>query len=102
MFPTIYDFWLHAFDAEKTAHATGGWAHAYSFLNLFQYPTFRAASAGLTAFVLTLLVGPRVIRRLISLKVAKPIRSAAEVNKLAELHGGQVGTPTLRGVLKLG
>ena len=102
MFPTIYDFWLHAYEAEKAAHLTHGWTYTYNYLNLFQYPTFRAASAGLTAFLLTLLVGPRVIRKLISLKVGQPIRSAAEVHKLAELHGGKVGTPTMGGVLILG
>jgi phospho-N-acetylmuramoyl-pentapeptide-transferase len=46
--------------------------------------------------------GPRVIRRLISLKVGQPIRTAAEVHKLAELHGGKVGTPTMGGVLIIG
>jgi phospho-N-acetylmuramoyl-pentapeptide-transferase len=102
MFPLLYDFWLHAYDAENAAHIPHGWTYTYNFLNLFQYPTFRAASAGLTAFIITLLVGPRVIRRLISLKVGQPIRSAAEVHKLAELHGGKVGTPTMGGVLIVG
>ena len=72
------------------------------FLNLFQYITFRAASAGLLAFILSLLIGPRVIRKLISLKVGQPIRTAEEVHKLAELHGGKIGTPTMGGVLILG
>ena len=102
MFPLIYDLWLHAFEVEKAAGTTNGWAYTYSFFNLFQYPTFRAASAGLTAFILTLLIGPRVIRKLISLKVGQPMRTAAEVHKLAELHGGKIGTPTMGGVLILG
>jgi len=101
MLPAIYDFWLQAFEAEK-ASGHPGWAHACSFLNLFQYITFRAASAGLLAFMLSLMIGPRVIRRLISLKVGQPIRTAAEVHKLAELHGGKLGTPTMGGVLILG
>ena len=101
MLPAIYDFWLQAFDAEKVAHHPG-WAHTCSFLNLFQYITFRAASAGLLAFILSLLNGPWVIRKLISLKVGQPIRTAAEVHKLAELHGGKIGTPTMGGVLILG
>ena len=75
MLPAIYDFWLQAFEAEK-ASGQQGWAHACSFLNLFQYITFRAASAGLLAFILSLLGGPRVIRKLISLKVGQPIRTA--------------------------
>jgi phospho-N-acetylmuramoyl-pentapeptide-transferase len=101
MLPAIYDFWLQAFEAEK-ASGHAGWAHACSFLNLFQYITFRAASAGLLAFTLSLIIGPRVIRRLISLKVGQPIRTAEEVHKLAELHGGKIGTPTMGGVLILG
>jgi phospho-N-acetylmuramoyl-pentapeptide-transferase len=46
--------------------------------------------------------GPRVIRKLISLKVGQPIRTAEEVHKLAELHGDKAGTPTMGGVLILG
>jgi phospho-N-acetylmuramoyl-pentapeptide-transferase len=102
MFPSLYDFWLQAFEAQKAAGDTDGWAYTFSFFNLFQYPTFRAASAGLTAFIITLIIGPRVIRKLISLKVGQPIRTAAEVHKLAELHGGKIGTPTMGGVLIVG
>ena len=101
MLPAIYDFWLQAFDAEN-ASGHSGWAHTCSFLNLFQYITFRAASAGLLAFIISLLIGPRVIRKLISLKVGQPIRTAAEVRQLADLHGGKLGTPTMGGVLILG
>ena len=101
MLPALYDFWFQAFEAEK-ASGHQGWAHTFSFLNLFQYITFRAVSAGLLAFVVSLIVGPRVIRKLISLKVGQPIRTAAEVHKLAELHGGKIGTPTMGGVLILG
>jgi len=101
MLPAIYDIWFQAFEAEKAA-GREGWAHAFSFLNLFQYITFRAASAGMLAFILSLVFGPRVIRRLISLKVGQPIRTADEVHKLAELHGGKIGTPTMGGVLIIG
>jgi len=101
MLPAIYDFWYLAFQAEK-ASGQEGWAHAFSFLNLFQYITFRAATAGLLAFLLSVTFGPRVIRKLISLKVGQPIRTAEEVHKLAELHGGKLGTPTMGGVLIIG
>jgi phospho-N-acetylmuramoyl-pentapeptide-transferase len=83
MLPAIYDYWLNAYEHGEA------WAVSCRFLNLFQYITFRAASAGLLAFILSLLIGPRVIRKLISLK-------------LAELHGGKIGTPTMGGVLILG
>lgn len=101
MLPAIYDFWYQAFEAER-ASGHEGWAHTFSFLNLFQYITFRAASAGLLSFILSVIFGPRVIRRLISLKVGQPIRTADEVHKLAELHGGKIGTPTMGGVLIIG
>lgn len=101
MLPALYDFWFQAFEAEL-ASGTKGWAHTFSFLNLFQYITFRAAAAGLLAFILSIIFGPHVIRRLISLKVGQPIRTAAEVHRLAELHGGKVGTPTMGGVLIIG
>lgn len=101
MLPAIYDFWHQAHQAELQA-GEEGWAHLFSFLNLFQYITFRAAAAGLFAFSLSIIFGPRVIRKLISLKVGQPIRTAEEVHKLAELHGGKLGTPTMGGVLILG
>ena len=96
MLPAIYDFWLTAYEQNAA------WAVSCRFLNLFQYITFRAASAGLLAFILSLLFGPWVIRKLISLKIGQPIRSAAEVHQLAELHGGKIGTPTMGGALILG
>jgi len=68
-------------------------------VNLFQYQTFRAAGACLTAFVLSLAFGNWVILKLTSLKVGQPIRTADEVHKLAELHGGKTGTPTMGGIL---
>ena len=96
MLPAIYDFWLNAFEKGEQ------WAVTFRFLNLFQYITFRAASAGLVSFFLAVFFGPGVIRRLISLKVGQPIRTADEVHKLAELHGGKIGTPTMGGVLIIG
>lgn len=71
----------------------------YKLLNLFKYHTFRAGGAALTAFALSLIYGERVIRKLISLKVGQPIRTADEVHKLFELHGKKAGTPTMGGVL---
>ena len=49
-----------------------------------------------------LLFGNFVIRKLISLKVGQPIRTAEEVHRLAELHGGKQGVPTMGGVLIIG
>lgn len=65
-------------------------------------PAGRALLACLISFALTMAFAPRVIRALISLKLGQPIRTAAEVHKLAELHGAKAGTPTMGGVLILG
>ena len=70
--------------------------------NVFYYVTFRAVLAAVTAFAISLLFGNFVIRKLISLKIGQPIRSASEVRHLAELHGGKQGTPTMGGVLVIG
>lgn len=100
MLTAIYDYWYAAHQAEIAA-GKEDWAHTFSFLNLFGYVTFRAATAGLLSFSLSILLGPYIIRKLISLKVGQPIRTADEVHKLAELHGGKLGTPTMGGVLIL-
>ena len=71
-------------------------------LHVFQYISFRALCAGLTSFLLCLLFGNFVIRQLIALKFGQPIRSAEEVHRLNELHGGKKGTPTMGGVLLIG
>jgi phospho-N-acetylmuramoyl-pentapeptide-transferase len=71
-------------------------------LNVFSYVTFRAVAAAVTAFVLSLLTGNMVIRKLVSLKAGQPIRNAEEVRRLAELHGPKQGTPTMGGVIVIG
>jgi phospho-N-acetylmuramoyl-pentapeptide-transferase len=71
-------------------------------LNVFSYITFRAICAGITAFLISVLFGNFVIRKLISLKFGQPIRTAAEVHKLHELHGSKKGTPTMGGILLIG
>ena len=71
-------------------------------LNVFTYVTFRAVAAAITAFTISLLCGNFVIRKLISLKIGQPIRTAAEVHRLAELHGSKQGIPTMGGVLIIG
>src|SRR5204863_715357 len=70
--------------------------------HVFFYVTFRAIAAAVTAFLVTLIFGNFVIRKLTALKLGQPIRAAAEVHRLAELHGGKQGTPTMGGVLVIG
>ncbi len=73
-----------------------------SALNVFQYITFRAVCAAATAFLLSIICGNMVIRKLISLKFGQPIRTKEEVHKLFELHGAKKGTPTMGGLLIIG
>ncbi|MFH1066407.1 MAG: phospho-N-acetylmuramoyl-pentapeptide-transferase [bacterium] len=70
-------------------------------LNVFKYVTFRSLGAAVTAFLLTLLIGPMVIRMLRRLKLGQPIRQKEEVHQLAELHGAKAGTPTMGGMMIL-
>lgn len=94
-------YWI--FKIWSEAHVAGeAWAETFSVLRLLGYITVRAGMAAVISFGLTLAFGPRVIRKLISLKVGQPIRTADEVHKLAELHGGKAGTPTMGGILILG
>ena len=69
---------------------------------VFTFGTARAGGACVTAFLLSLWIGPWVIRKLVSLKVGQPIRTAEEVHALYDLHEGKGGTPTMGGVMILG
>ncbi len=68
----------------------------FGFFRVFQYLTFRAVMAALTALVMGLVAGPWVIRRLTRLKIGQPIRGYA-----MESHMVKSGTPTMGGVLIL-
>ena len=68
----------------------------WGFLRVFQYITFRAVMAALTALLIGLSAGPFVIRRLTSLKIGQPIRGYA-----MQSHLSKSGTPTMGGVLIL-
>lgn len=68
----------------------------YGFFRVFQYLTFRAVLAALTALLIGLAAGPAVIRRLTALKIGQPIRGYG-----MESHLVKSGTPTMGGVLIL-
>src|SRR5450830_1007487 len=68
----------------------------FGFLRVFQYLTFRAVMAALTALLVGLIAGPFVIRRLAALKIGQPIRGYG-----MESHLSKSGTPTMGGVLIL-
>ncbi len=68
----------------------------FGFFRVFQYITFRAVMAALTALLIGLIAGPAVIRGLAALKIGQPIREYA-----METHLSKSGTPTMGGVLIL-
>ena len=68
----------------------------YGYLRVFQYLTFRAVMAALTALLIGLIAGPAVIRQLAELKIGQPIRGYG-----VEAHLSKSGTPTMGGVLIL-
>ncbi len=74
----------------------------FKALNVFKYLTFRSICAAATAFLISIMCGNWVIRKLISLKFGQPIRTKEEVNQLFELHGAKKGTPTMGGILIIG
>ena len=63
-------------------------------LNLFRYITFRTAYASLTALLLSLVVGPWVIRVLKLFQIGQFIREDGPKS-----HMSKAGTPTMGGVL---
>lgn len=68
----------------------------YGFFRVFQYITFRAVMAAVTALLIGLFVGPFVIERLRALKIGQQVRSYG-----MDTHLVKSGTPTMGGVLIL-
>jgi phospho-N-acetylmuramoyl-pentapeptide-transferase len=73
-----------------------GLSPEFGFLRVFQYITFRAVMAAMTALLLGVAAGPTFIRRLTALKIGQPIRGYA-----MQTHLSKSGTPTMGGVLIL-
>lgn len=69
----------------------------WSVLNVFKYITFRTIYAAITALLITLVLGPWVIRKFSALRMGEVIR-----NDGPQSHFKKVGTPTMGGVLILG
>jgi len=71
-------------------------SYFYKGLNVFQYLTFRTAWATITALLVSLLFGGKVIKKLAELKYGQEIRE-----ELSAEHQAKQGTPTMGGVLIL-
>ena len=70
----------------------------FHFLNLFNYLTFRAGGALFTAFLISFLLGPKLIKILKKIqKEGQPIRKDGPKSHLIS----KVGTPTMGGMLIL-
>jgi len=68
----------------------------YKFFNVFRYITFRTVVAALTSLLISLVVGPYLIRWLMQYHVGQRIRKLGPQN-----HQKKAGTPTMGGVLIL-
>jgi phospho-N-acetylmuramoyl-pentapeptide-transferase len=67
-----------------------------SGFSVFQYITFRAILGTITALVLSLVIGPTMIRRLSSYKIGQQVRDDGP-----QSHLSKAGTPTMGGALIL-
>ncbi|CBE69350.1 MAG: phospho-N-acetylmuramoyl-pentapeptide-transferase [Candidatus Methylomirabilis oxygeniifera] len=77
-------------------HLLYPWHESYAALNVFRYVTFRTAGAILTALLISLLLGPALIRRLQALQIGQSIRDDGPSG-----HLQKAGTPTMGGLLIL-
>ena len=68
----------------------------WSALNVFNYITFRAAGAAVTALVLSFIVGPLIIRRLRRMQVHQVVREGTP-----DSHQAKGTTPTMGGLIIL-
>ena len=64
--------------------------------NVFNYITFRAVLATMTALVISIVLGPKVITRLTAMKIGQSVRSDGP-----QSHLSKQGTPTMGGALVL-
>jgi phospho-N-acetylmuramoyl-pentapeptide-transferase len=68
--------------------------HVFTPFRVFQYATFRTAMASMTALLLSLLLGPWMIRRLREFQIGQHIREDGP-----QSHQKKAGTPTMGGLL---
>lgn len=68
----------------------------HSGFNVFQYLTLRAILGTITALMLSLMIGPAMIRKLVSYKIGQVVRDDGPKS-----HLSKAGTPTMGGALIL-
>jgi len=82
----------------KASYGTS-WEGYVSFLNIFRYITFRSAGAAVTALLLSLWLGPKVIRWLKQLKFGQDYLDKAEEGGDLKSRLSKKGTPTMGGLM---
>src|SRR5580693_3427193 len=88
--------------SQYLVHQAAGtpWEHRVSALRLFSYITVRSAGAAVTALLLSLWFGPKVIAWLKELSFGQNYRDRAEVaGNLTARGPKKMGTPTMGGLL---
>jgi phospho-N-acetylmuramoyl-pentapeptide-transferase len=76
------------------------WEDSLSFLRVFQYITFRSAGAAVTALLLSLWLGPKLIRWLKHLRFGQDyMDKAEETARIGTRFISKKGTPTMGGIL---
>lgn len=65
---------------------------------VFQYITFRAAAAAITALIISFVAGPKIIKFLRSKQIGE--QAKLELTGVG-LHAGKAGTPTMGGIIVL-
>lgn len=78
-------------------YGTTSESYFYKGLNVIQYVTFRTGLAAITALLVSLLLGGKVIDKLARLKFGQEIREEGPAS-----HQEKRGTPTMGGVLIIG
>jgi phospho-N-acetylmuramoyl-pentapeptide-transferase len=86
----LYQFLFHEYGRSSESYFFKG-------LNVIQYITFRTAVAAITALLISLLLGGKVIRKLADMKYGQEIREEGPAS-----HHEKRGTPTMGGVLIIG
>ncbi len=66
----------------------------FIFFNLFRYITFRAAASAVLALLISLLIGPAIIRRLKKMQIGEEIRTDGP-----KTHLSKKGTPSMGGII---
>ena len=92
---------LYYFSQRILEWAHGGeWESRLAFLRLFRYITVRSAGAALTALVLSLWLGPKIIRALKEMKFGQEyVDKAEETGDFKTRILSKKGTPTMGGAL---